>query len=206
MGQQCEWAREWGAAREKEGRWERSQGPAARTCKRLAAKRKKRAQAGGEHEKRKRKQLGKDRAVRSYDVAELVRHGESAISRGHFEKKFPANKTAAAVAQRLPASDLRCQLLRLRSACAPHSTAPPHRHPAIPPPDTMPFRAKTLQITWHAKTGSKNDPLLSIDFHPTLNIFATAGADNEVKIWRLLEAAPAAGGGGGARAPGDHHG
>ena len=61
----------------------------------------------------------------------------------------------------------------------------------------MPFRAKTLQITWHAKTGSKNDPLLSIDFHPVFPIFATAGADNEVKIWRLLESAPAAGGGGG---------
>ena len=71
----------------------------------------------------------------------------------------------------------------------------------------MPFRAKTLQITWHAKTGSKNDPLLSVDFHPTLNIFATAGADNEIKIWRLLEAAPSAGGGGGsapsAAAPAD---
>ena len=61
----------------------------------------------------------------------------------------------------------------------------------------MPFRAKTLQITWHAKTGSKNDPLLSIDFHPTFPIFATAGADNEIKIWRLLEAAPVAGSGGG---------
>ena len=51
----------------------------------------------------------------------------------------------------------------------------------------MPFRAKTLQITWHAKQGSKNDPLLSIDFHPTINLFATAGADNEIKVWRLHE-------------------
>jgi hypothetical protein len=51
----------------------------------------------------------------------------------------------------------------------------------------MPFRAKTLQITWHAKSGSKNDPLLSIDFHPTLPLFATAGSDNEIKLWRLHE-------------------
>ena len=51
----------------------------------------------------------------------------------------------------------------------------------------MPFRAKTLQITWHAKSGCKNDPLLSIDFHPTLPLFATAGSDNEIKVWRLHE-------------------
>lgn len=51
----------------------------------------------------------------------------------------------------------------------------------------MPFRAKTLQITWHAKSGCKNDPLLSIDFHPTLPLFATAGSDNEIKLWRLHE-------------------
>ena len=49
----------------------------------------------------------------------------------------------------------------------------------------MPFRAKTLQITWHAKQGQKNDPILSVDFHPTLPLLATAGADNEVKLWRL---------------------
>ena len=51
----------------------------------------------------------------------------------------------------------------------------------------MPFRAKTLQITWHAKSGSKNDPILSIDFHPTLPLFATAGADHEIKVWALRE-------------------
>ena len=51
----------------------------------------------------------------------------------------------------------------------------------------MPLHAKTLQVTWHAKVGSKNDPILSIDFHPTLPLFATAGGDSEVKIWRLTE-------------------
>ena len=32
-------------------------------------------------------------------------------------------------------------------------------------------------------------PSLSTDFHPTCSIFATAGADNEVKVWRLVEGA-----------------
>ncbi len=55
-------------------------------------------------------------------------------------------------------------------------------------------KVKTLQITWHAKEGKKNDPILSVDFHPTLPFLATAGADCEIKIWRLVEG-PAAGGG-----------
>lgn len=76
-------------------------------------------------------------------------------------------------------------------------------------------RAKTFQHLWHAKQGQKNDPMcalrpatcdrarlqpsrppspfpppsLSTDFHPTCSIFATAGADNEVKVWRLVEGA-----------------
>lgn len=50
------------------------------------------------------------------------------------------------------------------------------------------MRAKTMQITWHAKQGQKNDPILSVDFHPTFPLLATAGADNEVKVWRLIEA------------------
>lgn len=70
----------------------------------------------------------------------------------------------------------------------------------------MPFRAKTLQITWHAKTGSKNDPLLSLDFHPTLSVFATAGADNEVKIWRLKEENFGGGGGSSSAPPEDGRG
>jgi WD40 repeat protein len=49
------------------------------------------------------------------------------------------------------------------------------------------MRVKTLQITWHAKEGRKNDPLLGIDFHPTLPFLASAGADCEIKIWRLAE-------------------
>jgi WD40 repeat protein len=68
------------------------------------------------------------------------------------------------------------------------------------------MRCKTLQITWHTR-GTKNDPILSIDFHPTLPLLATAGADNEVKLWRLLTgdavpAASAAGGGSGGAAGG----
>lgn len=50
------------------------------------------------------------------------------------------------------------------------------------------MRAKTLQVQWHAKQGQRNDPILSVDFHPTLNVLATAGADNDVKLWRLHEA------------------
>ena len=49
------------------------------------------------------------------------------------------------------------------------------------------MKTKTLQITWHAKQGQRNDPILSLAFHPTLNILATAGADNDIKLWRLHE-------------------
>lgn len=50
-------------------------------------------------------------------------------------------------------------------------------------------KVRTLQITWHAKEGQKNDPILSIDFHPTLPLLASAGADSEIKLWRLVETA-----------------
>lgn len=49
------------------------------------------------------------------------------------------------------------------------------------------MKAETLQITWHSKEGSKNEPLLSVDVHPTLPILATAGADWEVKLWKIHE-------------------
>jgi chromatin assembly factor 1 subunit B len=62
------------------------------------------------------------------------------------------------------------------------------------------MRVKTLQITWHAKEGRKNDPILSIDFHPTLPLLATAGADCEIKLWRLHENVPAQHNGGAAAA------
>ena len=48
-------------------------------------------------------------------------------------------------------------------------------------------KVKLLQITWHAKEGRKNEPILGIDFHPTLPFLATAGADCEIKIWKLIE-------------------
>lgn len=49
------------------------------------------------------------------------------------------------------------------------------------------MKVETLQITWHSREGSKNEPLLSVDMHPTLPILATAGADWEVKLWRIHE-------------------
>jgi WD40 repeat protein len=51
-------------------------------------------------------------------------------------------------------------------------------------------KVKLLQITWHAKEKRKNEPILGIDFHPTLPYLATAGADCEIKIWKLLETVP----------------
>ena len=48
-------------------------------------------------------------------------------------------------------------------------------------------RARTIQITWHAKEKIKNEAVFSIDCHPTLPLVATGGADSEVKIWRLVE-------------------
>lgn len=51
------------------------------------------------------------------------------------------------------------------------------------------MRAETIQTVWHAKEKDHNDPVMSLDFHPTLPILATAGADSEVKIWRIVEGA-----------------
>lgn len=46
------------------------------------------------------------------------------------------------------------------------------------------MRVVTPQIAFHQKEG-KNDPILGVDVHPSLNVVATAGSDNEVKLWRL---------------------
>ncbi len=51
-------------------------------------------------------------------------------------------------------------------------------------------KVKLLQITWHTKEKRKNEPILGIDFHPSLPYLATAGADCEIKIWKLLETVP----------------
>ena len=56
------------------------------------------------------------------------------------------------------------------------------------------MRVKTLQVAWHTGSVSeKNDPILSLDFHPTLSppMLATAGTDSEVKA-SLARTAPAA--------------
>jgi hypothetical protein len=91
-----------------------------------------------------------------------------------------------------PFSTATRKLVLPQGAGSPHPTAPSRAPPpTVFLPYVMPFKAKTLQITWHAKAGSKNDPLLSIDFHPTLPLFATAGGDNEIKVWRLHELAAA---------------
>jgi len=54
------------------------------------------------------------------------------------------------------------------------------------------MRAKLFQISWHAKEGGKNDPILSIDFHPTLSLLATAGGDEQVRFWTIREPGAAA--------------
>jgi len=42
------------------------------------------------------------------------------------------------------------------------------------------MKAKTIQVVWHGK-----EPVYSLDFHPTSGLLATAGADKEVKTWRV---------------------
>ena len=49
------------------------------------------------------------------------------------------------------------------------------------------MKARTLQVTMHAKEGAKNDAIFSLDFHPSLPLLATAGADTEIKLWRLVD-------------------
>eukprot|EP00948_MAST-09A_sp_MAST-9A-sp1_P003099 g3099.t1 len=48
------------------------------------------------------------------------------------------------------------------------------------------MRVLTPEMAWHGRDGGKNDPILSVTFHPTLpTVLATGGGDNEVKIWRM---------------------
>lgn len=54
------------------------------------------------------------------------------------------------------------------------------------------MKAKTIQIAWHNRVAGKNDPILSLDFHPRLRLLATGGADNEVKVCVRPPAAAAA--------------
>lgn len=60
------------------------------------------------------------------------------------------------------------------------------------------MRAKLFQISWHAKDGGKNDPILSIDFHPTLALLATAGGDDQVRFWAIREPGSSVAAGAGA--------
>ena len=36
---------------------------------------------------------------------------------------------------------------------------------------------------------AENEPILGVDFHPWLPLLASAGGDNEIKIWRLVDGA-----------------
>ena len=47
------------------------------------------------------------------------------------------------------------------------------------------MRIFTPQITWHGGENGRNDPVLSVDFHPFCNVVATGGTDGEVRLWRL---------------------
>ena len=37
---------------------------------------------------------------------------------------------------------------------------------------------KTIQISWHSR-----EPIFSVDFHPSSRTIATAGADNDIKVF-----------------------
>lgn len=49
------------------------------------------------------------------------------------------------------------------------------------------MKSKLFQLIWHARDGAKNEPILSIDFHPLHSLLATAGMDNTVRIWRVRD-------------------
>jgi chromatin assembly factor 1 subunit B len=51
------------------------------------------------------------------------------------------------------------------------------------------MRVSTPQVAFHQRDGGKNDPVLSVDLHPELDVVATGGGDNEVKLWLLKRAA-----------------
>ena len=42
-------------------------------------------------------------------------------------------------------------------------------------------KCRTIQIVWHGK-----EPVYSLDFHPD-GTLATAGADKEIKLWKVGE-------------------
>ena len=46
--------------------------------------------------------------------------------------------------------------------------------------ETNQIDVKTLEILWHNK-----EPVLSIDFHPSMQKMATCGGDKTVKLWKL---------------------
>lgn len=45
------------------------------------------------------------------------------------------------------------------------------------------MKVRVLEVAWHARVGAKNDPIFSLDFHPSYQgLLATAGSDEEVKV------------------------
>jgi len=47
------------------------------------------------------------------------------------------------------------------------------------------MRVSTPQIALHAGPSGKNDPILSLDLHPSRYLVATAGSDKEIKLWKV---------------------
>jgi len=47
------------------------------------------------------------------------------------------------------------------------------------------MRVSTPQIAFHGRDEGKNEPILSVDYHPSLDVVLTGGSDNEVKIWKF---------------------
>ena len=47
------------------------------------------------------------------------------------------------------------------------------------------IKKKKLFIAWHCE--DQPEPILSVDFHPTLNRIATSGGDCTIKIWNIKE-------------------
>mmetsp|Transcript_13724 Transcript_13724/g.24499 ORF Transcript_13724/g.24499 Transcript_13724/m.24499 type:complete len:521 (-) Transcript_13724:74-1636(-) len=47
------------------------------------------------------------------------------------------------------------------------------------------MRVVTPQIAFHQRDKGKNEPILAVATHPQESMVATAGSDNEVKLWKL---------------------
>ena len=51
------------------------------------------------------------------------------------------------------------------------------------------MKVTVQEISWHCREGGKNDPILSVHMHPSMDVLVSGGGDHEAKVRTSLSRA-----------------